>query len=204
MAQWVGELAIPRAARAAGARRPVVFWLVVVVLCLLPLEWWLLPYNLEVADFGLVLLTAVGGLTLLYRRQPVRLPLLIPFWILLFASLVATLTGLNFAVSALAVVQEVYLYVWFVVLVNLLVHLGISIAVRLTRATPDIPVLLRSRILTWVPKNKRSHRREKTKYSKPNPKYAFGVICHSLFLLFLFIVCLHSCIDILNCLNDSI
>lgn len=124
MAQWVGELAIPRAARAAGVRRPVVFWLVAVVLCLLPLEWWLLPYNLEVADFGLVLLTAVGGLTLLYRRQPVRLPLLIPFWILLFASLIATLTGLNFAVSALAIFQEVYLYVWFVVLANLLVHLS--------------------------------------------------------------------------------
>ncbi|HZW04165.1 MAG TPA: O-antigen ligase family protein [Anaerolineaceae bacterium] len=123
MTHWAAEIPIPHFERRAAARRPVIFWPVALAVCLLPLEWWLLPYSLKIVDFALVALVAAGSLHLLLHRRPVRLPLLLPVWLILIASLLATVSSIAFTDSVLVVVQEVYLYVWFVLLANLLLHL---------------------------------------------------------------------------------
>ncbi|HEX2981734.1 MAG TPA: hypothetical protein VHO48_15845, partial [Anaerolineaceae bacterium] len=121
MAQLIGEVQAARPKSAArGLHRSMAFWLIALARCLLPLEWWLLPFSLKPSDFGLILLVAYGCLLLLIYRQRVILPLWAPFWLILFASVLATLTGAMHADSLMAILQETYLYVWFVVLVNLL------------------------------------------------------------------------------------
>jgi O-antigen ligase len=90
------------------------------MLCLLPVEFLMFPLNLKVVDFALVLLTSYGLVTAWLTRQRLGFPLLVPMWLCLLASLIATLTGFALLDSVLAIVQEVYLFVWFLALTNIL------------------------------------------------------------------------------------
>jgi hypothetical protein len=94
--------------------------LLVFMLCLLPLERWSFPFRLQVADFALVTLTLYGLAKAWRGQQRLNFPLLLPMWLILLSSLVATLMGFAYSESVVAIVQELYLFVWFLVLANLL------------------------------------------------------------------------------------
>jgi O-antigen ligase len=77
-------------------------------------------------DFALVLLIGYGIHRFFSEKQHLHVPLAFPAWLILVTSLIATLAGLFSINSIIAMVQEVYLFVWFVVLVNLLIALPSS------------------------------------------------------------------------------
>jgi hypothetical protein len=99
---------------------PIGFWLSVLTLGLLPLERLILPLNLRVADFGLVLLTLYGLGKAWRTHQGLHFPLVLPMWLILLSSLTATLLGPAHSQSILAIAQEVYLFAWFIALTNVL------------------------------------------------------------------------------------
>lgn len=101
-------------------RDQIGFWLSVLTLCLLPIERMALPFNLKPVDSALVLLTAYGLGKAWRTRQRLGFPLLLPMWLILISSLVATLVGFALPRSIIAIVQEVYLFAWFIVLTNIL------------------------------------------------------------------------------------
>jgi hypothetical protein len=102
------------------------FLLVALVLFLLPIERFSLPLSMKVVDFALILLVAYGMDRFFREKQHIHVPLAFPAWLILVTSLIATLTGLFNMNSIIAMVQEVYLFVWFVVIVNLLIALPSS------------------------------------------------------------------------------
>jgi hypothetical protein len=101
--------------------RGIDFLLIVLVICTLPLERILLPASLKIVDVPLVLLVAYGGIKLINRNQGIHVPLIWPIWLTLIASLIATMTGLLSLNSIVAMIQEVYLFLWFIVLTNILI-----------------------------------------------------------------------------------
>lgn len=92
----------------------------VLTLCLLPIERVVLPFGLRPADFALVLLILYGLGKVWRTNERLDFPLLIPMWLILLSSLVATLAGFAHSASIVAIVQEIYIFVWFIVLVNIL------------------------------------------------------------------------------------
>jgi len=102
------------------SRDQIGFWLSVLLLCLLPIEHWRFPFNLKPADLALVLLTLYGLLKAWRTHQRLDFPLLLPMWVILFSSLLATLVGFGSPESIIAIVQEIYLFSWFIVLTNIL------------------------------------------------------------------------------------
>jgi hypothetical protein len=115
------------------ARLSLGFWLSILVLCLLPLERWMLPLNLKIVDFALVasILYSLGKLQFMEGR--LRFPLIAPMWLVLVASLLATLAGGGHSKSIMAMIQEVYLFVWFLSLTNILAAMPLSDLDRLMK-----------------------------------------------------------------------
>ena len=109
-----------RTERASESRDQIGFGLSVLLLCLLPIEHWRFPLNLKPADLVLVLLTLYGLLKAWHTHQRLDFPLLLPMWLILFSSSVATLVGLAQLSSVIAIMQEIYIFVWLVALVNVL------------------------------------------------------------------------------------
>lgn len=95
-------------------------WLFILMLCLLPIERMVLPFNSKIADLALVLLTLYGLIRAWRTRQRLDFPLLVPMWLIMLSSLVATLVGFAHPRSIVAIVQEVYLFTWFIALTNVL------------------------------------------------------------------------------------
>lgn len=121
MARALPAITAPyHAHQATDSRDKIGFWLSVLLVCLLPIERMLIPLNLKPADLTLVLLTVYGLLKALRVRQRLVFPLLVPFWLILISSLIATLAGFAHFENVVVVVQEIYLFIWFIVLVNLL------------------------------------------------------------------------------------
>jgi len=58
--------------------------------------------------------------TMLVRRKPVVVPFLLPVFLIALASLIATMNATSARDAALTMIQDTYLFLWFVVLVNLL------------------------------------------------------------------------------------
>jgi len=118
------QIGISYIARQTAIRKShISFLLVALVLFLLPIERFSFPLSLKVVDFALVLLVAYGMDRFFSEKQRLHVPLAFPAWLILVTSLIATLTGLFSINSIIAMAQEVYLFVWFVVLVNLLIAL---------------------------------------------------------------------------------
>jgi hypothetical protein len=117
------------------------FWIIILVLCLLPLERWIFPLNLKVVDAALVLLILYSFVRAWLVHGHVYLPLLGPIWLVLMASLFATLTGLQHSNSTVAIVQELYLYIWFVGLTNLLATMPLLVIDKLLKFWSVIAVV---------------------------------------------------------------
>lgn len=121
-----GSTNLRRSTQESEARAPVGYWLSILVLCLLPLERWSLPFNLRIVDLALVLLTLYGFGKAWVMNGRLHVPLAAPFWLILVASLIAMTGGFADTKSAITVVQEVYLFVWFISFTNVLAALPLS------------------------------------------------------------------------------
>jgi len=109
----------------SGGKNLASVLLVVVILCLLPLERWMFPFNLKIVDIALVLLI-ICGLMRLSSRLPIHLPLVVPVSLIIIASLIAMIASSAGSTSVLAVIQEAYIYMWFVFLTSLLASFAVS------------------------------------------------------------------------------
>jgi hypothetical protein len=101
-------------------------WLVILVLCLLPFERMMLPLGLRVVDIPLVLLILCALTGFLFLGQRFHFPLLMPVWLIFLASLIATMESSTHFDSILAILQEVYIYTWFIILTNVLSSFALS------------------------------------------------------------------------------
>jgi hypothetical protein len=102
----------------------ICFWIFTVLLFLLPLERIAGPMSTVPADAALLTLIASFWLIAWARRRPVVFPLLLPMWLIFIASTLATLFSTQPITNIVAMVQELYIYLWFVSAVNLLTWLG--------------------------------------------------------------------------------
>lgn len=126
----------------SGVRDRLGFWGLVLLLCLLPIEHWRFPLNLKPADLALVSLTMYGILKAGQKRQRLDFPLIIPVWVILVFSMVATLVGLGQAESLIAISKEIYLFAWFIALVNTLKEHPLPVLDRLMKIWSVIACLV--------------------------------------------------------------
>ena len=90
------------------------------MLILLPVEKWTVS-GLGPTDVFIIGLIAISWPVFWRQRVRVSFPLALPMWIILLGSLVGLLSGLDFSAGFLALLQEIYLFVAFVTLVNAIV-----------------------------------------------------------------------------------
>ncbi|MDY6876698.1 MAG: O-antigen ligase family protein [Chloroflexota bacterium] len=134
MAQNLSTLVTPyHKNQASESRDQIGFGLSILALCLLPIERVALPLGLKPVDFVLVLLVLYGLAQAWRTRQRLEFPLLLPLWLILFSSSVAALVGIAKVEGIIAVVQEIYLFVWFIVLTNVLRMFSLSDLDRLLK-----------------------------------------------------------------------
>lgn len=111
--------------REAESRDVIGFGLWAILVILLPIQRPLLPLNMEWSDGFMMLLSAYGFVMAWRDRQRLVFPLMVPFWLVMIASLIAMLTGFGDAETMrsgiVAMLQEIYLYVTFLLLVNHLI-----------------------------------------------------------------------------------
>jgi O-antigen ligase len=98
----------------------IAYLFVTLALLLLPIERVVFPLSLKLIDLVLLLITGVGCLFFLRENHRIQVPLALPAWLILLASLFATITTPFMTDSILAIVQELYLFAWFVILTNIL------------------------------------------------------------------------------------
>lgn len=93
--------------------------LLVNVAILLVFQWPPGPANTKAADIALVLAIIYAWPAFWKHRQIVRFPLILPQWLIFLGGLFATMTSLDRSASIIAVVQDLYLYLCFLSLVNM-------------------------------------------------------------------------------------
>lgn len=135
------QLTLYRTSQASENRDQIGFWLSVLLLCLLPIEQMRFPFNFKPSDLTLVLLTLYGLLKSWQTHQRLDFPLLLPLWLILFSSSVATLIGFAHLDSIIAIVQEIYIFVWFIILTNVLRTFPLSDLDRLMKTWSVIACL---------------------------------------------------------------
>jgi hypothetical protein len=116
-----------------GTRDQISFWLSILLLFLLPIQRLMIPYGLALADMVLILLTLYGFARAWRRRQRLDFPLLLPMWLILLSSSVATLVGFAHFNSIVAIAQEIYIFAWFIALTNILSTFSVSDLDRLMK-----------------------------------------------------------------------
>lgn len=117
------------------------YWLALLLLVLLPVQRLMIPFGLALADF--VLLPLVGYVVLSAWRngRSLTFPLLLPMLLILVASGMATAAGLAHFDSVIAILQELYIFVWFWALVNVLRWLGETAVDRLLKVWSVVAAL---------------------------------------------------------------
>jgi len=137
-----GQLTLYRTSQASEGKDSIGYWLSVLLVCLLPLEHWRFPFNVKPSDLALLLLTVYGLLKAGQTRQRLDFPLILPIWVILLSSSVATLVGFGSPDSLVAIVQEIYIFTWFIVLTNVLKALTLSDLDRLMKIWSVIACLV--------------------------------------------------------------
>ena len=87
------------------------------MLSFVPLEL-LTVSNLGPGDLFSVLLMVTTWVVLWRERRPMRWPLTLGMWLILVGSLLGTLSGLDWLGAGISLVQEVYLFLMFITIVN--------------------------------------------------------------------------------------
>jgi hypothetical protein len=90
------------------------------MLLTLPLVAWQGPGGTTPMDFVNLLFLGGYWAVLLARRESIRLPLLGPFLVVMAGSALGLWTAVDRGLAVLTVVQEIYLYAWFVTLAHFL------------------------------------------------------------------------------------
>ncbi len=106
--------------------------MLILAVILVPLVQPIGPGQIAVGDLLNVLGMALFGIVLLTRRPRITLPLIMPVFVIAFASLIATLNAAAPGQSLVTMAQDTYLYLWFVVLVNVFADHGDLRRVRWT------------------------------------------------------------------------
>lgn len=78
------------------------------------------PAESAIVDIVSIVALPLYVATVLVRRRPLTVPFLIPIFMISVGSLVATINAIEPGDAYLAMAQDLYLFAWFVVLVNLL------------------------------------------------------------------------------------
>jgi hypothetical protein len=111
--------------RESETENRLVIWLVILIFCLLPLERVMFPFSVRIVDFALIVLI-LYGLMKVFSDLRIHLPLVMPIYLIFVASLIAMIASSAGFESILAVVQEAYIYVWFIILTSVLASFGLS------------------------------------------------------------------------------
>jgi hypothetical protein len=94
--------------------------LLIGIVVLLAFQWPPGPGNTKATDIALVLAIIFAWPVFWKHKQIVRFPLILPQYLILLGGLFATLSSIDRTTSILAMVQDLYLYVCFLTLVNLI------------------------------------------------------------------------------------
>ncbi len=87
---------------------------------LLAFQWPPGPGNTAATDIPLLLSIIYVWPTFWKHREIIRFPLMLPQWMIFLGGLTATLGSLDQTASLMAIVQDVYIYLWFLSLVNMI------------------------------------------------------------------------------------
>jgi hypothetical protein len=115
---------LPEVVNSVWSSRFIVIWLVGMV-SLLPVKILNLPMNFELVDVW-----ALGGLPVvlylysLRRPRKISLSYAIPMWFVLISSFLSAFTSHSPMKSTIVIIKEVYLFVWFFVVLALLFQLS--------------------------------------------------------------------------------
>jgi O-antigen ligase len=90
------------------------------VIVALPYERFVGPASLRVVDGIVALLCVVTAVIFWRSRRRLVVPLVWPMWLILLSSLVATILGVAYVTNVTAVIQEIYLWLFLIVMTNLL------------------------------------------------------------------------------------
>ena len=102
------------------ASRPTALFIVAAMLFLLPFVAISGPGHSAPVD--LINILFIGGYwcRIVARRESVAFPLLTPLWLILLGSCMGLYSAPSRATGLLTIVQEIYLYVWFVTMAHFL------------------------------------------------------------------------------------
>jgi len=103
-------------------RRRIDGWGIYLLLlvCLIPIVVPSGPARLAFVDGLIVLGLAAFGFQILMRREAVRVPYMLPVFIIATGSIVAVVNAISPEASFLAMAQDTYLFLWFIMLVHIL------------------------------------------------------------------------------------
>ena len=102
---------------------------------LIPIHRIILPGNTIIFDWlNFVFLLPACFFILFRRKKPIRLALVLPGWLILIGSLFGMMASPTIQPSILALAKEFYLYIWFLLLINLF----------------DDPRLVRNLLIAWT------------------------------------------------------
>ena len=104
--------------------RPILMIWLVGMLILLPVEFFQLPLNVEVADFWILMGLPIVWIFLILERQHISLTYAVPIWLVLVATLLGTLAAAKPSSGVIVFLKESYLFVWFVTLIAVLSRLS--------------------------------------------------------------------------------
>jgi len=90
----------------------------IIMLLILPIQRFSLPYNLELVDVWNVIALPLLGLYILKAKQALQFPYILAFLLILIGSLIGIFFSPDPIVSITAIVKDVYLYVWYALLVT--------------------------------------------------------------------------------------
>ncbi len=100
-------------------------WLLVTIV-LLPVLRYELPLGMAVIDVWIMLGLPIACLYMIQVRQPVRLPYITGWWLIIIGTFISTFAAINLGYSLTVLLKEIYLYVWFVILVAILSTLKVN------------------------------------------------------------------------------
>lgn len=92
-------------------------WLMIGIAVILPIEKWQVA-GLVPVDLFFVLLITTAWLSFAHNQTRLRTPLILAMWLIFIGSLIGTMSGLDWIKAWIAIIQEVYLYLVFLTLVN--------------------------------------------------------------------------------------
>lgn len=118
------------------------YLLVVLAICFLPFERYEIYSGIRAVDLILIPLVGYGLLTIwFHKNRRIELPLILPIGLILMASLIATRDGISYKNGIVVILQETYLFIWFVVLTNFLILFSVSGMDRLAKIWTVIALL---------------------------------------------------------------